>query len=395
MSQRAGFASSLRRELQRLLERPWDLAVFSWLPLLLALLIWWIFSAGLPRGLAVGVLDQDHSALSRQLTRMLQATPGLQVREQYASERQMAIALGHNAVQAVVQLPSGLEQAIKTGHPAHVVLLHNAQLGTHSGLIQRDVRSAVATVSAGIELQARSKRGQPRQQAETSFEPLRTALLSLFNPSSDYERFLTLALIPALLHIAAMASGAWLVGSELRERSLGDWLGAAPSARASLAALLGKLILPWLGLSLIGGVLLLWLAGGSRGWQAAGSLPWTVLALCSFMGLSLLMGVLAVALSGSLRLALSATGFITAPAFAFAGMGFPLLAMPPLARAWALSLPYTHYVRLQTEQLHMGAPLAHSLPTPLWQLGATVLLLGLSAWLLARLARQPERWGQR
>lgn len=376
------------------MHRPWDLALISAVPLLLAALLWWIFSAGLPTGLHIGVLDQDHSAVSRQLTRMLQATPGLQLAERPADEAQARAALRSGTLHAVVLLPRGLQHDIKQGRSADVVLLHNAQRGLHSGLIQRDVQTAVATVSAGLELRARQRRGEPAQLAAARFEPVRTALLSLFNTSTDYERFLTVALVPALLHILAMAAGAWAVGNELRERSLGLWLGAAPSRRTSLAALLGKLLLPWAGLSLVGVAALLWLTAGS-GWQAAGSLGWTLLALTVFLGLSLAMGALAAALSRSLRTALSATGLLTAPAFAFGGMGYPLLAMPPLAHAWALLLPYTHYIRVQTEQLHLGAPLALSLAAPLCMLLAAAAMLLVSALRLRQLAGQPKRWGAR
>lgn len=394
MPDQPGFIPSLRRELARLAARPWDLAFITWLPLLGCALLWWIFSAGLPERLAIGVLDQDQSAISRQIARWLDATPGLRVIERYADEGQMDRALRNGRVHAAVQLPRGLAERVKRGRAATVVLLHNAQLGTHSGLIQRDVRTVVGTVSAGIELTARNKRGEPMAFARTSMEPVRTTLVSLFNTAGNYEQFLTVALIPALLHIMAMAAGAWAVGCELRDRSLGGWLGPAPSPRRTLAALLGKLLPAWLGLSGVGGAGLAWLALG-RGWSPAGSLGWTLAALAVFIALSIALGAFFAALTRSLRMALSATGFISAPAFAFGGMGFPLAAMPAPARAWALALPYTHYARVQAAQLQIGAPLADSLAAPLAMALAGALLLGASAALLARTTRQPKRWGAR
>ena len=107
------------------------------------------------------------------------------------------------------------------------------------------------------------------------------------------------------------------------------------------------------------------------------------------------MGALAAAATRSLRTALSATGFITAPAFAFGGVGFPLVAMPWGAHLWAQCLPYTHYLRLQMEQLQMGAPLRYSLWTPPCMAAIALLLLGLSALALRRAAAQPETWGKR
>ena len=78
------FWRSLLREAGRLRASLWDLSLISWIPALAVVLLLWIFSAGLPNRLPIGVLDQDHSSLTRQLTRFLQATPGLDLVRSYA-----------------------------------------------------------------------------------------------------------------------------------------------------------------------------------------------------------------------------------------------------------------------------------------------------------------------
>jgi ABC-2 type transport system permease protein len=394
MSLRGFSTASARREFALLRARPWDLAMITWVPLLAVLLIWWIFSAGLPERLPIGVLDQDRSALSRQIVRFLDATPGLRVVQRFDDEGAMARALTSGAVDAAVQLPRDLNREVKQGRVGQVVLLHNAQLGTHSSLIQRDVRTVVATVSGGVELAVRNKRGESMIAARATMEPLKAGTVALFNTSGDYEQFLGAALIPALLHILAMTAGAWAVGRELRDRSIGGWLGAAPRWHEALAALAGKLALPFASLSLVGIAAMLWITTG-RGWHPVGSLGWTLFALVVFLALSIALGGFVAALTRSLRTALSATGFITAPAFAFGGVGFPLVAMPALAQLWAALLPYTHYVRVQMEQLQMGAPLAYSAATPLWMVVGTAVLLAATATALGRAARAPDSWGGR
>lgn len=394
MSLRGFSTASARREFALLRARPWDLAMITWVPLLAVLLIWWIFSAGLPERLPIGVLDQDRSALSRQIVRFLDATPGLRVVQRFDDEGAMARALTSGAVDAAVQLPRDLNREVKQGRAGQVVLLHNAQLGTHSSLIQRDVRTVVATVSGGVELAVRNKRGESMIAARATMEPLKAGTVALFNTSGDYEQFLGAALIPALLHILAMTAGAWAVGRELRDRSIGGWLGAAPRWHEALAALAGKLSLPFASLSLVGIAAMLWITAG-RGWHPVGSLGWTLFALVVFLALSIALGGFVAALTRSLRTALSATGFITAPAFAFGGVGFPLVAMPALAQLWAALLPYTHYVRVQMEQLQMGAPLAYSAATPLWMVLGTAVLLAATATALGRAARAPDSWGGR
>lgn len=386
--------NSLRREARRLAADPWDLAMVTWVPLLGVALLWWIFSAGIPRHLAVGVVDDDHSSLSRQLVRMLDATPGVQVTQHYANAAEAERALRAVDVYAVVAIPRDFARTVKEGRAAEVTLLHNAQMGTHSGLLQRDVRTAVGTLSAGIEMAARNKRGEPARAVRVSMEPIHTQMVALFNVSGNYEQFLGAALIPALLHILAMTAGAWAVGRELRDRSLGEWLGVGHRFATAAGALLGKLALPWATLTLTGLLALVGITWG-RGWHPPGHLGWVAAALALLMAVSVAAGAALAALTRSLRTALSGAGFFAAPAFAFSGVAFPLAGMPASARAWAEAMPFTHYIRLQIEQLQMGAPLATSVSTVVALLVAAAVLWLVGAAALHRAAARPATWGGR
>ena len=385
--------SSARREASRLRACPWDLAMVSWVPLLACAFMGWIFSAGLPQQLPIGLMDQDHSALSRQLGRFLSATPGLKLVASYDDTAQATQALRRTEVYAVVSIPADFSRQVKLGQAAQVTLLHNAQLGTHSGVLQRDVRAVVGTLSAGIEMAARNKRGESAQAVHVSMEPIHTQMVALFNVSSNYEQFLGAALIPALLHILAMTAGAWAVGRELRDRTVGEWLGAGGLLNIA-GALLGKLALPWVSLTLVGLLALVGITWG-RGWHPPGNLWWVAAALALLMAVSLMAGAALAGLTRSLRTALSGTGFFAAPAFAFSGVAFPLAGMPGSARAWAEAMPYTHYIRLQIEQLQMGAPLVTSVSTMVALIIGTAVLWLLSATALTLAHRRPETWGGR
>jgi ABC-2 type transport system permease protein len=315
---------------------------------------------------------------------MLQATPGLEVRQHVLNRLEATDALQRMDVYGVVHIPPHLERDVKRGAGGAVTLLHNAQLATHSSLLQRDVRQVVGTLSAGIEMQARARRGEPAQALRTRIEPVRTQLVALFNVSTNYEQFLAAALVPALVHILAMTAGAWSVGRELRDRTLGDWLGTQARLPQVPAALLWASAL----------ACLLYLSQ-LRGWAVAGSMGWIAVGLAALVVVSLAAGAALAGITLSLRTALSGAGLLSAPAFAFSGVGFPLLAMSGGARAWALSMPYTHYARLQIEQWQMGAPVAQSLPVVCGLLLAALVLLALAAAGLSRGLRRPEAWGSR
>ena len=388
------FIASLQREWQRLRACRWDWAMVSWVPLLSMALMCWIFSAGQPYKLPIAVWNEDPSRMSRQLVRMLQATPGLEVVHSVLNPAEAADALQRMQVYGVVHIPPGMERDVKRGGAATVTLMHNAQLATASSLLQRDLQQVVGTLSAGVEMQARAKRGDPHQALQVRMEPITTKLVALFNVSTNYEQFLAATLVPALVHILAMTAGVWCVGRELRDRSLGAWLQTSNSWLDTLAALLGKLAIPAVLLWSSGMLCLLYLAQ-LRGWHVAGSMGWIAVGLAALVGVSLAAGAVLAAVTLSLRMALSGAGLLSAPAFAFSGVGFPLLSMSASARGWALAMPYTHYARLQMEQWQMGAPVAQTVPVVGGLLLATLVLLALATWGLQRARTLPERWGGR
>ncbi|MGL6297273.1 MAG: ABC transporter permease, partial [Plesiomonas sp.] len=74
-----GLRATAWREWQRILHDRWIFALTVWLPPLFFVLIWAIFNLGIPKDLPVVILDQDHSQLSRELTRRFEASPALHV----------------------------------------------------------------------------------------------------------------------------------------------------------------------------------------------------------------------------------------------------------------------------------------------------------------------------
>lgn len=391
------FQHSLKREWQWLKHSRWDFAMIWWLPLASILFVWWLFSPQLPHKLPIGVWDQDHSSVSRQINRFLDASPGLSVAAQFSDAREAEAALRQGQVYAVVYLPYNLAKTLKNSQHADVILNVNAQFGTHAGLIQRDVMTVVGTVSAGIQIKARSARGQAPQQASDSFTPIKANTTALFNVASDYQQFLASMIMPALLHIFAVTAGAYTVGRELRDYGMTIWLTpmgtAQPTKRQLILALLGKLTPASLSLGVVSIIVLLLAALP----QSVSLSAWilVLLGLWLLLLLSLLLGAFLALLTLSLRMALSGTGFITAPAFAFSGTGFPLLAMSGGAYVWAVLLPYTHYARLQVQQLQMQAPASFALPTLLALSLACLAFIPVCGQLLKRALNRPEKWGGR
>lgn len=380
-----------RRELHRVAGSPFSVILVLVLPLLSFALLIAIFRSGVPRDLPIAVVDQDRSALSRQLTRMVDATPSIRVAWQAADEAEARSLILENKAYAVLLIPHDLERDVRRSAGPKVVAHYNAQLLLPASLIRRDLRAAVATLSAGLEVRVREARGESQRSALAHVEPIRLDAHTLFNPQLNYVYFLVTALLPTMLQIFVTLATVQAVGVELKESSASEWLAAAGSV--SWRAVAGKLLPYTLHFTLLSfftlALLFRWIGvplQGSLQVIAAG----TLLFVLAYQAVALV----AISWLANLRLTTSAAALYCAPAFAFVGITFPTMGMPALGRLWGELLPLTHYLRLLTDQGLRGADTASSMPS-LAALLAFIAVAGLGASLrIGVVLRDSRYWGR-
>ena len=420
----AAFWHSARREWDFLVQNRWDFSLMFWMPIVLIFLVWWIFSKGMAVGIPIAVIDNDHSAQSATIIRYIDATPEVAVVKSLHSAAAAQQAIETTDVMAVVEIPENFSANLLAGKTSRLLLNVNAQYGTHSGMIQKAVQTAVTTFSAGAEMQRRVAIGEDVTLTKTSYAPIQSQSVALFNTANNYQQFLAVTVVPALLHILSMVIGASTVGRELVDKTLGEWYQSLTSPKfASDHASNHAFIRPsnhshpvTLGhekpkLSLIIAGLngkLIWAMFAYTLWAAVAltlvmqifpirlaSVAITYLIFLMFMMVSFWLGVIVTVGTFSYRQGLSFTGFISAPSFAFSGVTFPFLAMSPAAQRWANALPLTHYLNLQTTQLQMGAPPSFAYSSFIGFFIAVMITLLLAALLTKKALLKPEKWGQR
>lgn len=385
------FSGTVRRELQYLKSSKGDRALLLWLPAISALLVWWIFSAGQPLKLPIAVVDQDNSSMSRAIVRMVDAMPGVSVAVRLQDNAEATQLLQQRQVYGVLILPDNLMRNVYQGIGSSVVLQHNAQFASHSSQVVRNVQQAITAYSTGINTERYSKSGQPGTAASSTAMPVQVMASALFNDGPDYEVFLAATLVPALLHIIMMICAVSATGRELRDGTAAQWLETAGSS--VLIAVLGKLT-PYLL------IFALWGLGfivffSLRGSAVSGSMAVVMLAMLLFITASLAIGTLLVAASRNFRMGLSLSGLYTAPAFAYSGQAFPLVAMPVFAQWWASILPLTHWLAVYNRVWLAGSPFLFSVTPFLVLLLMTILALTAACYLLKQHAFKPENWGAR
>jgi ABC-2 type transport system permease protein len=349
----------------------------------------WLLGSGVVRGLPVAVVDDDRSATSRELTRLLDATPALAVAARpttLAAAWPLVRALD---VYAVVYVPRGASRDVARGRGATVFAYYDATHATAGQAALRDAGAAVQELGARL---ARREVARARGVAAVRPAPVLVQASTTSNPTPSYEAYLLALLFPAITHCALCLCVAGALGRELRDGTAGAWLRA--SGDAVLPAVAGK-VAPYVALALLLGVAgLAWLAA-ARGDGVHGSVVLLLLGQGALYGAYAAVALLLVGATRSMGEALSLTTLYAGTSLAYSGATFPIDGAPTLAAAWNRLVPFATYAKLQAAQLSAGAPWSASVGD-LVTLSLFVLVPGvLGLRLFARAARDPAAWGRR
>ena len=217
----------------------------------------------------------------------------------------------------------------------------NTQFFTPGNNAGKSIRDAMTAASAAVS-PARSGGRRPGEPG-AGLVPEEYVLA---NPALNYAQFLLRAVLPTVLHVVIAISAGYAVGSEFRRRSMREWWDL--SGRNIATALVGKLLPYYVVLMLMFvlmvGILDVWLGVSFRGNAVLTAVSATLLIVAYQM-----IGCLMQLLARNMAVGLSLTGIIVSPAFGFAGVGFPVLAMQDfparLGRDPATAMVYPDPVR--------------------------------------------------
>lgn len=351
------FVSMVNREWRVLLDDPWLVSLVSWVPLLLYFLMWAIFSQGIARDLPVGVVDLDKSPTSRALVRHYDASPALEITQNYLNVRQGADELRSGKIYGLVIIPKDLEKEMILGRPPQVSAFVNNQFLLIGKNVNFALLQAQGTFTAKVETVKNLAAGaKVLDMALSSALPISTQATPLFNLNKNYAQFLVSAILPAIWQILMVAITVLSLAAEKRRKGLREWLEDFP-VRGVLAKFTPLILLFWLH-----GLLFLWIMYIFLGWPMHGS--WTLLIFAQLLTVcaSIGAGSLFFFLTQDAARGLSLAAAYAAPGLAFMGVTFPVTDMTLPARIWRNMLPISHYIEIQFGQVNYGAPLHTALP---------------------------------
>jgi len=359
-------------------------------PLISFVILLSIFSDGVPRNLPVGIVDLDHTVLSRKVAMWIDATPEAEIAMHFPNREEAYQQMAEGKLDAIVIIPEGTEKNILKGSNEKIPVFINNTNILKGGYLQKGIYKSLATLSGGIKLQFAMKSGLPERQAKAKAQPVRLQQHILFNPFGNYSYFLLSALLPLMIVIFTLLSNVFAVGIEVREGTGPEWL--EQSGGSLIVGLAGKL-LPYTILLMVDAVVMNVVLFIRMGTPLEGSFAIIMLGEIMLIVTYQLLAVLLISVTANLRLGLSLASAYAMMALTFSGLTFPEFAMPEVAKVFSYLFPFTQWVKIFISQAIRGEAVVHVLiPMAIF-----VLFILLSVSFLPRLKKvlkEEKYWGK-
>jgi ABC-2 type transport system permease protein len=318
------------------------------------------------RDVPVVVVDRDHTSMSRQFARWLDASEGVSVAGRSADLQAAQEAVRRGKVGGVVLIPVDFERHVLRREPSTVT----AYVDGSFLLVRSTMTSTVNTVAATVGATISHRR-----------PPVGLASWPLFNPIGGYATFL----VPSVLILVLQQT--LLIGmGTLRVAQRHSPVGDAGPVWATLAGV----VLVLVALYLIQAALMYLVAFRFYGLPFRADLPVAAVFLIPFLTATVLLGLVIGELFDRPESSTVALALTSVPALFLSGISFPVENQATWVRAIALALPTTWGIRGFVQIGEMGATLGEAWRSwgALW---LQALLYGLAAaWLMGRQRRAPE-----
>ena len=248
--------------------------------------------------------------------------------------------MDQDLVKAAIYIPEDYGRKVDTGRPASIQLYVNGSADPSIVQTTQLKLSAIAQTAAQNILVEKIK---VSGMAPGLSQPFEAYTRLLYNPNGESQRYMIPGLIPIILQVQALLLTALAI---VREREQGTMEQLIVTPIKSWELMLGK-ILPYLLVSLVNTLVLLWLGNLMFGVGIAGNF-WELFGLSAiFIVGSLGMGVLISNLSQSQMQAIYLTVFVVIiPSVILSGLMFSRDNMPAFTYYFSELMPVTHYLEI-------------------------------------------------
>lgn len=353
----SGLKATMSRETGRLTSRRIYFFSMVLVPVLMTLFFVGLLSPGLPLRTPAGIVDLDHSPMSRSITRSINSTELIDITLRSESYDEALEATRRGEIYGFFVIPSNFQSDALGGRTPTLEYYTNMTYFVPGTLAYKGFKTvAVGTTSKLVSSMLVSNGADP-QTVATLMQPIVIETHPTGNPWTNYSYYLTPSFMAGLFALMIMLVTAFSITNEIKTGSSTDWLKAA-HGRISVA-LAGKL-LPQAAIWTVCAMFMLAVLYGYCHFPMNGSMPALAAATVLLVTASQAMGVLFCSIAPNPRLSMSMASLLGILSFSFAGFSFPVQSMYGAIGVFSWLVPVRYYFLIYINEALNGIPLYYS-----------------------------------
>ncbi|AKL98361.1 ABC transporter permease [Endomicrobium proavitum] len=290
----------------------------------------------------VAVIDNDNSKISKNIIRYINSSPEMEIKYRVANTAELKDLFDRQKVFMGIYIPRELQKNIKKQKPQKVIIFINSSNYISANLIDADITTIIAVVSAGIKYKTLTKRGFSSKQSRELIQQIKPETAKLFNPALNYNLYLTPGLWLSVIQQLLILFGGLTLASEFDFKTLRSML--AVTRKSIFKALIGKTLF-YIFIGCIHFFILYEILFKIFQIPIAYSAGAAMLVSAVFAFAAISLGLLLAAILKTRFNTLKGCLLISAPAFLLSGYTWPLELMPAPIRTFVQIIPLTSFLK--------------------------------------------------
>lgn len=360
---------SLRRGIMTLCSRRIYIFMMVIVPLGCAFFFLNLMHEGLPLKVPVGMVDMDHSSLSRRIGRSLNASELIDITTDLESFHAAIDRVRGGEIFGFFYIPSDFQEKALSGRTPTLSFYSNMTIFVPGTLSFKGFKTIAVTTSGGIVQTTLTSAGLDNATAGSLIMPLKTDIHPIGNPWTNYSIYLSQSFLAGVIALLVMLMTTFSICQELKQGTSPQWL--ATSRGSMTLALAGKLI-PQSVVFIAVGVAIQAIMFRYLNFPLNCN-PWHMIFAMVLLVLSCqAFAVVIVEILPNLRLSMSICSLIGILCFSIAGFSFPVEKMYGSVGIFSYLMPIRYYFLIYIDQALNGHPLYYS---RLYYIAMLVMLL--------------------
>ncbi|MCM1517334.1 MAG: ABC transporter permease [Pseudoflavonifractor sp.] len=348
---------SMRRGVVTLCRRKAFVVMMTIVPLVSIAVFLSLLNDGVVRRVPSGVVDLDHSSMSRSVTRSLGAIEFVDVTSHLNSYVEAMDCMNRGEIFGFFMIPENFEADAIGGRQPEISYYCNMSYYVPGTFVFKGFKTvAVSTAGAMVKTTLVSA-GMNEGAVGTMIQPVVITQHPIHNPWLNYSYYLNPSFIAAMLQLIIFVMTGYTIGDEIKKGTSVEWVRTAGGSM--LVAIIGKLFPQWVIFS-VWGVFLESMMFGYLDFPMYGNMWNMITAMLLFVLACQSFGVLIMCALPNLRLGASVLSLIGILSFSLTGFSFPVENMYSWLGVFSWFIPVRYYFLIYINDALNGFPVYYA-----------------------------------